>query len=147
MGASGSATGARRVVGPLRFGGARIGANGILQVVDELLRHKLLLLKGVGAAFPPPLWKGVGNVDSRCELAWHVDRVEVGAINGVGESVVVCEVEVYLAGTTLVDPCDQGLGADDVGTRGIPPALPGVSASGAGCAAAVRGWRSAISIW
>ena len=122
MGASVSATWAGRV--PLRFGGARIGANGVLQVVNELLRHKLRLLKSAGAAFPPPLWKGVGNVDSRCELAWHVDRVEVGVVDGVGESVVVGEVEVYFAGTTVVDPCDQGLGADDVGTRGGPPALP-----------------------
>ena len=123
MAASPAAAGAGDV-GDDRQGRTRISAIRVLQVVDERLRNKLCFLKVLSAGFPPRLWKGVGNVNSRAELVRRVDRVEVRVVDGVGESVVVGEVEVDFAGTTRVDPRDQGLGANDVGTRGIPPALP-----------------------
>ena len=105
-------------------GSTCIGSNRVLQVVDERLRNKLCFLEGLSTVSPPRLWKGVRNVNSRAELVWQVDRVEVRVVDGVCQSLVVVEVKVYLAGTARVDPRDQGLGANDVSTRGVPPALP-----------------------
>ena len=127
MGASPAAAGAGDVVtagaGDVS-GRARISSNRVLQVVDERLRNKLCFLKVLSAGFPPRLWKGVRNVNSRAELVWQVDSVEVRVVDGVCQGFFVVEVKVDFAGTARVDPRDQGLGANDVSTRGVPPALP-----------------------
>ena len=145
MAASPAAAGAGDV-GDDRQGRARISANRVLQVVDERLRNELCCLKGLSAILPPRLWKGVGNVNSRAELVRWVDRVEVGVVDGVGESLVGVEVKVDLAGVTRMDPRDQGLGTNDVGTGGTPPALPRVPLGGAGCAVSARRLRPVVSI-